>query len=422
MVALFIAATIIPAQQTVPEWAWLGDIYHSKVFYLLMGLFSLNLVICSINRLPHAVRQYRASSFPPPSGLFESIPQKRTILTVKKMEDVERTVKSCLSSTFKTVEQKDAVTGRLFHREQGRFSLFGVYVVHLGVLVIIAGAVIGLIFGFEADINLAEADQSDKVYLSKGKGIYPLGFSVRCDKFEVEFYETGAPKLYRSDLSFIKDGQIVHQGSVLVNHPLSFEGIRFYQSSYGLTEDGKAALSFAENGVESSIVHVGQGETFDLPGQKARATVLRVEHDMMHMGPAVKLDVATDGGNIQFWVFQHIKQIAEVNPGLFSSVPLFNPGLFKPLIFSLQGIEKQYYTGLSVVRDPGVPFVLAGGILLLAGMIIIFFIAYQRVWILVEEVPEGVKVRVAGRSNRYEEAWQRRLDDLCAGIERGIRA
>lgn len=422
MVGLFVVATIIPSQKIVPELVWLGEIYHSKVFYLLMGLFSLNLIICSINRLPLAVRQYSASSFPPPSGVFESLPQNRTISTDKKMEDVERTVESSLSKTFKTVEKKDAGNGRLFYREKGRFSLFAVYIVHLGVLIIIAGAVIGSIFGFDADINLAVGEESDIVYLSKGKTTHPLGFSVRCDKFSVEFYDTGEPKIYRSDLSFIRDGQIVHQGSVLVNHPLYFEGIRFYQSSYGLSDDGKAALIFTENGVESPVIRVGQGETFELPGQRVRATVLRVEHDMMHMGPAVKLDLETSKGNIQFWVFQQIKEIAEVNPGLFSSVPLFNPGLFKPLIFSLQGIEKQYYTGLSVVHDPGVPLVLAGGIMLLAGMIIIFFIAYQRVWVLVEETPEGVNVRVAGRSNRYDEDWQRQLDGLCAGIEKEMTA
>ncbi len=74
----------------------------------------------------------------------------------------------------------------------------------------------------------------------------------------------------------------------------------------------------------------------------------------MQFGPAVKLNIETDKRNIQFWVFQHIQDIADVNPGLFSAVPLFNPGLFKPLVFSLRGIEGKYYTGLQVVRDPGV--------------------------------------------------------------------
>ena len=143
---------------------------------------------------------------------------------------------------------------------------------------------------------------------------------------------------------------------------------------------------------------------------------------MMQFGPAVKLNIETDKRNIQFWVFQHIQDIADVNPGLFSAVPLFNPGLFKPLVFSLRGIEGKYYTGLQVVRDPGVPFVLAGGLILIAGMMVIFFIAYRRIWFLLEQDPAGVRIRVAGRSHRYNEALQRRLDDLCAWMEKELAA
>jgi cytochrome c biogenesis protein len=142
----------------------------------------------------------------------------------------------------------------------------------------------------------------------------------------------------------------------------------------------------------------------------------------MQFGPAVKLNIETNNKNIQFWVFQNIEDIAAVNPGLFSKVPLFNPGLFQPLVFSLERIEKKYYTGLRVVRDPGIHFVLTGGILLIAGMIIIFFVSHQRVWILVKQENEGITISIAGRSNRNNEALQRQMDNLCLRINKEISA
>lgn len=422
MVIIFIVATLVPQQHVAPGFAWLNDMYHSKIFYVLMGLFSLNLMVCSINRLPHSIKQYKTPCFPPPAGIFENLPPHRIILTDKKMETVNRKVESTLKTKFLPVQKTDVEKGRIFYRESGRFSLFGVYVVHLGVLMIIVGAVIGSMFGFKADVNLAEGEETNIVQLDKGRGEHPLDFSIRCDKFLVEFYDTGAPKTFQSDLSFIKNGQVVRQGSVLVNHPLTFEGLRFYQASYGVSEKSRARLTYTNAGTESREISAGQGETFDLPAQKAKATVLRVEEDMMQFGPAVKLKIATDKGHIQFWVFQHIQQIAEVNPGLFSAVPLFNPGLFKPLVFSLKGIERKYYTGLQVVRDPGIPFVLAGGLMLIAGMMIIFFIAHRRVWVLLEQEPAGIRIRVAGRAHRYNEALQRRIDDLCARMEKELAA
>jgi cytochrome c biogenesis protein len=422
IIAIFIITTLTPQQEGAQKISWLADLYHSNVFYMLMGLLSLNLIICSINRLPLSIRQYKTPFFPAPSGLFENLLQHRIILTNKKMEDISRAVESSLSPQSASVKKTDTGKGKILYREKGRFSLFGVYIVHLGVLIIIAGAVVGSFFGFESDINLSEGEEASIVHLVKGKGTRQLDFSVRCDKFIVEFYETGAPKTYRSDLSFIKGGQVVHQGSTLVNHPITFDGLRFYQSSYGLSEESKATLTYTNADMKSEELLVTQGTTFDLPAQKAKATVLRVEEDVMQFGPAVKLNIETNKGNIQFWVFQHIKDIADVNPGLFSSVPLFNPGLFQPLVFSLKAIEKQYYTGLRVVRDPGVPLVLVGGILLIAGMIIIFFISHQRVWVLVKQEPEGVTISVAGRSNRNNEVLQRQMDDLCMRIGKEIAA
>lgn len=420
MVVIFIVATLVPQQHVAPEFAWLSDIYHSKIFYVLMGLFSLNLVVCSINRLPHSIKQYNVSGFPPPAGIFKNLPSHRIIWTDKKMETVSRTVESTLTSTLSPVQKSDAEKGRIFYRESGRFSLFGVYVVHLGILMIIAGAVIGSIFGFKADVNLAEGEETAIVQLDKGRGEYQLDFSIRCEKFLVEFYDTGAPKTFQSDLSFIRNGQVVRQGSVLVNHPLAFEGLRFYQASYGVSEKSGARLIYTNAGAESREISIGQGDTFDLPAQKAKATVLRVEDDMMQFGPAVKLNIETGRENIQFWVFQNIQQIADVNPGLFSSVPLFNPGLFKPLVFSLKGIERKYYTGLQIVRDPGVPFVLTGGLMLMAGLMIIFFCSHQRFWIFVEQEPSGIKISMAGHSNRYHEVLQRKIDDLSGQIKREL--
>ena len=318
IIAIFIITTLTPQQEGAQKISWLADLYHSNVFYITMGLLSINLIICSINRLPLSIRQYKTPFFPAPSGLFENLLQHRIILTNKKMEDVSRAVESSLASKVTSVEKTNTEKGRLFYRERGRFSLFGVYIVHLGVLIIITGAVIGSTFGFEADINLSEGKDASIVHLVKGKGTRQLDFSVRCDKFIVEFYDTGAPKTYRSDLSFIKGGQVVHQGSTLVNHPMTFDGLRFYQSSYGLSEESKAILTYKHADIESEELLVTQGTTFDLPAQKAKATVLRVEEDVMQFGPAVKLNIKTNKENIQFWVFQKIEDIAAVNPGLFS--------------------------------------------------------------------------------------------------------
>ena len=73
----------------------------------------------------------------------------------------------------------------------------------------------------------------------------PLGFEVRCEKFNVDFYPTGAPKEFRSILTILENGQPVpgyKDVKVIVNQPLSYKGITFYQSSYGQANEGSRAF------------------------------------------------------------------------------------------------------------------------------------------------------------------------------------
>lgn len=417
IVVFFIIATVFSGQDISSEPDWLADIHHSKVFYLLLSLFSLNLLVCSINRLPLTIKRYRADCFPDPSGIFENTSENRIIVSSKNPEDAERVAQSILSSQFVEVKRKDTEQGSLLCHEQGRFSLWGVYMVHLGVLIILAGAVIGNVWGFKGEMKLPETAESNIVHLVKRGGIHQLDFSVRCDQFMMEFYDNGAPKSYRSEISFIKNDHVERRVSLEVNHPATFEGIRFYQASYSLSEERRAVLTYRRTGNDNVWkIAVRRGETFDLPLQNARATVLRVEENMMQLGPAVKLRVDAGEKSIQFWVFQHIREIAEVNPGLLKEVPLFNPGLFKPLIFSLERIDQTYVTGLQVSRDPGVPVVFIGGVMLLAGILVVFFFSHQQIWVRIQPLPEGTRICVAGRSNRYQESFNRRLDTVADRI------
>jgi cytochrome c biogenesis protein len=436
IVLVFIAATFLPAYEVFQTFTkqlspgaakvflflQLSDLYHSPLFYFLMTLLSLNLIICSINRFPALWKQYKAPHFPEPAGIFDSLPQSQIITGNKEISKIKPIVASCLKKNYGSSKEADTERGYLFYAERGRLSLFGVYIVHLSILVMIAGAIIGSIFGLTADINIKEGESVNVATLSKGNGIHKLDFSVRCDKFIVEFYEDGTPKTYRSDLSFIKNGQVERQGTLLVNHPISFDGFRFYQYSYGAAPDIKAIVTYTTAGKKGGSMALAAGDTFDLPGSKARGFVLRVEENIMQRGPAIKLRIISPKKDIQFWVFQQLDQLIAMNPNLLTEVPMFNPGLFTPFVFSIDRIEQHYYTGLHLVRDPGVPLVALGGLLMIAGMIIVFLMSYQRFWVRMKQEGAKISISIAGWSNRNNQQLQNKIDYLCRRIKEEIKA
>jgi len=164
------------------------------------------------------------------------------------------------------------------------------------------------------------------------------------------------------------------------------------------------------------------GDHFQLKGSNANVQILRIEEDLMQLGPAVKLDVTSPQGlHVRFWVLQHIEEIKEMYPELLTQSPLFNPALFEPYRFSLHRIEKRYYTGLQVVRDPGVPLVALGASLMVAGLILRYFMPYRRIWIRVEKAGRQARITFAGRCNRNQAGLDRELDLLCRQVrEKGV--
>jgi len=428
-----IFGTVIPQQEGAMEFAerlsptlvsilsslQLFDMYHSLWFRLLIGTLALNLVICSLDRFPAAWRRFQAAPKLDRSKPFENVPPHRNIAAQDKIDDLITLAAGILKGAYKRIHQKESDNEVLLFAEKGRFSHFGVYLVHLSVLIILIGGILGSLFGFEAYVNIPEGETINKVRLRKSQAVRTLPFEVRCDRFSVEFYENGAPKEYRSDLAFLSDGKPAFQGSLLVNHPITHEGITFYQASYGSFAGNRAQIHIRHEGDPVNVtLDVEIERPYDLPGQGGQFKVFEARSDFMKMGPAVQIAVKPpEGEEVRFWVFKNIDLIQERFPGFFERFPKFNPGAYKPYRFSLQSLESRYYTGLQVSRDPGVPLVWVGFFLIMIGLFVAFFTSHRSVWIQMDKTKRGVNIRVAGRANKNPVGIERELDRIASKIK-----
>jgi cytochrome c biogenesis protein len=88
---------------------------------------------------------------------------------------------------------------------------------------------------FRANLLVAEGGQSSIALLNQPGGVLlqELPFSIELKKFIVEYYSTGMPKLFASDI-VIHDKETGEKTAtrVEVNHPASHRGIDIYQSSF----------------------------------------------------------------------------------------------------------------------------------------------------------------------------------------------
>ena len=88
---------------------------------------------------------------------------------------------------------------------------------------------------FRANLLVTEGTRSSTAVLNQQDGvlIQDLPFSVELKKFIVEYYSTGMPKLFASDI-IIHDKETGQQipARVEVNHPAHYKGVEIYQSSF----------------------------------------------------------------------------------------------------------------------------------------------------------------------------------------------
>lgn len=394
----------------------LFDMYHSIWFFLLMGLLSANLVSCSWARFPATLRLFRRTEAAPPDSVFKDPPLAGTIKFEGSPDEFSKKIESALDSLrFRKVQAKE----NIISGEKGAFSHFGVYFVHLSVIVIIAGAVIGSLFGFDGFANIPVGGAVESVVLKNGKGMHKLDFSIRCDDFKAEFYEGGVPKEFKSDISLLKNGAPVLSGPLMVNHPIEYEGVRIFQASYG--EEASEAVLKVKSPSGSRLVTARLGESFDLPGNINPAHVIRIESDLMKMGPAVKLSIDSPAGEVQLWVFQNIEGIRMSHPDIFEIAPMFNPARLKPYHFFLEGISTRQFTGLQVNSDPGLPLVGTGAALMIFGFLVVYLLSRRQVWVRVEKV-DGRKARVsiAGRCSRDPAGLDRDMKRIWEKLESGV--
>jgi len=308
----------------------LFDMYHSLWFRLLIGCLALNLIICSMDRFPATLKQFRVRPGADRSKPFQNLPLNQTFLADGNVEDTATQIARFIKGRYKKIQRKHAGDRYYFLGEKGKYSRFGVYLVHLSVLIIVIGGLMGSFFGFDGYINIVEGEQIDAIELRKRTTPLKLDFEVRCDKFTVDFYENGAPREYRSELSFFVNGKEVKKGSLLVNHPIKFRGITFYQSSYGNIPGNKVRLKIVWHASEHEFIDMEaeQGNSFPLPGNEGQFQVLKVDANLRGMmGPAALISIRPEQGEeTRFWVFQNWETLQNRFPKQMLQSPIFLSG------------------------------------------------------------------------------------------------
>ena len=405
------------------------DMYHSWWFQFLILLLTINIIVCSIDRLSATWKIIFVKNPSFNLSRFRKLSQKEVFDGKHSPKELSKVYEPFISRHFGYTRVEETDKGLCIFAEKWRWTRFGVYTVHLSVVLLLLGGLIGSIFGFEGFVNIPEDEKIDSIRIRNTGQIRPLGFEVLCNDFNISFYDNGAPKEYRSSLTIIEHGKPVYEKDIIVNDPLRYKGINIFQSSYGKMSSSaiqKKIIQIKDHQEDITLNFVSKesgkaykikaviGKPVDIPESLGKVVIVEYKESAEFGGQNIGhayMGILTPKGKspVKIMLPLHFPNFDKMRRGVvFISVAeqetkTFNPG---------EKSDRRYYTGLQVTKDPGVWVVYTGFIGMIIGIFITFFMSHQRVCIEIVKRGKNSQVMVTGTSNKNRLAMQNRIKKI----------
>ncbi|TCP59514.1 cytochrome c biogenesis protein [Tumebacillus sp. BK434] len=359
----------------------LSDMYNSWWFLTLVLMLAISLIICSIERI---VPLYKSLKNQPVARKVIAIRSDRLYASkaVAAEADLDLLAEQLKKKRYKLRREEGALLA-----EKGRLPRFGAYIIHIGLLIIIAGVFVRLIPG---------AYYSDMVWLKAGERKYvdEVGFGLQNNGFELEFYDKAQTRVkkYETDVAVYVGDEVKAKEHLIVNEPLKFNHTLIFQNSYDpnpMFKRGKVELTDKKTGKSYGTFEID----FNDPHQTYQAGEYTLT--MINYYPDIKVDPDKGG------VFTNSRD--PYNPGLQLSIskpgmapqtqwmmplaPFVEEMLGQDYQFKLQLVEVELFnmTGLRLQKDLGIPVVYAGCAVVLWGLVLCFYFQHRRIWARLED-------------------------------------
>ena len=406
-------ATYGARNYAIIKYLGLVNVYDSSFYKLLLSLVGVNLVVCSINRFGVTWRRTFQPKVCIDSDSIKKMQRMETFESTGEIDDIARQTAAALRSRFYRVAEIREAGDVVLFAVKGRFSLWGSYLTHLSLLVIFLGAIIGNILGFNGYTAVREGGKTSTYFANEKES--NLGFQVALRKFEIGHDVRHNPTSYKSDLQVYEGSKLVAQKTIDVNHPLTYKGVSFYQSDYGLsglvvritgpsgesrrmsfelsTENGPHGKMYGVSGESFKSVRIG-GKTLTIfvhnlvPDYDGRSDM---GASALPINPAAKImvnDRLPEYKGLDAW-----SNLGWLEAGKSAK--------YKGFSVTLDDVVD--YSGLQVAQNPGLPIIYLGFGLLLAGVFLSFYVPYRVMRLRISATGRSVTT-VVGASSKDDAA------------------
>lgn len=408
-----------------------NNLYSSWWYMILLASIGISLVICSLDRV---VPLYKALK-------NQGVTRHRSFLKRQRLFGVSSATPEDI-----TVIQENLIKRRYHVRtekgnilaEKGRFSRWGPYVNHIGLIIFLFGAMLRFVPGMYVDeaIWLREGETKEipgtdgKYYLKNEKFIKEVYSKEQEDEvFDEAIDRVGnsmIPKNYQTNavlyeaLGSTVAGQEpqlkkVTDYKIRVNDPLKFDRFALYQTDY---KEGELSKMFLH--LEDKTTHKKQGpievnlanpeEKYDL-GNGYRVELLSYFPDFYfdeEGKPSTKTKVP-DNPAFVFKMFTPATPDGEVSfVAIRQNIEPAGTNKYK---MTFAGIETRNVTALTVRKDLTLWIIALGGTIFMIGVIQGMYWNHRRIWM---QRIDG-EWWIAGHTNKNWHGFRNEIDKILSG-------
>lgn len=221
----------------------LSSMYDSWWFVGLLVMIGTSLVVCSLDRV---LPLYRALSKQQIRKHLSFVTRQKTTYSGKFEGDAEKWVET-LAGRLRKRRYSVHTDGSALLAEKNRFSRWGPYINHIGLIILLLALLARTIPDWKMDQTIAVRD-------GETVQIPDTNYYVKNEKFTVEYYDEKdlpdrlksqeRPKLYKTEAVLYECVEAcgepgiepkleqVKEQDIIVNHPLSYKGVKLYQIGY----------------------------------------------------------------------------------------------------------------------------------------------------------------------------------------------
>ena len=310
----------------------LDDAFHSWWFILISSFLCINLIACNVVRVPGLIKRTKSKEEVQPSVRAEGVKDVQAFFTamgMKKPSETTRNGHKALYSSKNTI------------------GIWGAWICHVGVLLLILGYGLGQMTYKEYT-----------VYGVPGTTMVAgdTNLAVTIDDFHIDYREDGSVEQYTSDLTVrdLTGNRETRSASVSVNNPADIYGLRFYQNSTGWA----ARVKIQKDGEDLQESVVCAGDILPVSDKP----------ELVILFNSFYPDVT---GYLYSVYFQG--RILGMNILLPEDVLTIDE-------YTVTFSEPQTYTLIQIKRDSFTFLAFIGGIVIMAGLFLAFYIQPRKIW------------------------------------------